>query len=737
MPPDPPVMTPRRPLAAALVLALLVLGAERAHASGFLVPTGASEEPAPEWSLEALEVQVVVQGPHARVTVHQALRNHGHAPHEAAWLFPLPAGAIVSSFAVHGGGEVLKGELLRAAAAREAYLRIVRQRKDPALLRYLGQDLYRVDVFPIPAGEARTLVLTYDQVLASDGGVTEFMYPLEAVRLSRHPVARAVLTIDVQVRAPLGPIYSPTHDVEVVRKGRERAVIAYEGSVGTDAQDLVLYWSTTTRRIGATLLTYWPRDEPQGWFLFLAAPGVPADDDRAARPKAVTFVLDISGSMAGEKLEQVRAALQQVVGGLNDGDQFNVIAYHSAVHALWNEPRTASAEARTDALRFVDQLKASGGTNVAGALRAALAAARPADMPSVVLFLTDGRPTMGETDMHRILADVERANPARATRIFVLGVGVDVNTVLLDRLALENKGAPAFVKPRESVETKVSALYDKIRYPVLTNIVLQATALRPSDLMPDVLPDLFRGSELVVAGRYTHGGPAEMVLTGHDGTFERELHYTLTAARRGDVTSGDFPARLWAMRRIAQLVDAIRLHGNQDPELVGEIVRLSTRFGILTEYTSFLADESGVSHSALRVNTQRTQRNLDDLTGRTVGGAGLAQSANQVERRGAGRVLPQAGAWFSTPDDRDVRKVDIRGVRQVANRTFYYRGASVGWVDVGIADGQAPDEVVVRWSERFFELLDTTSLEENARLAQAGPLLLGVRGRILRVVDPS
>lgn len=726
----------RMPLLSLSACALLLLAAAPAQASGFLVP-GDDTPPAQRgWSLERQSVNVVVRGPHASVTVEQVFKNLTKRNLQADYIFPLPQGAMVSSITLFEDGRGLEGRLLRAEDARRAYEEIVRRREDPALVQYLGHDIYRVRVFPLPAGQSRKLVLRYDQTLRTEGGVVELVQPLGATRLGAQPVGQIAVRVDLEAKDPLGPIYSPTHDVAVTRVARNRAEISYEGGADGGSSDLLLYWSTTSRRIGASLLTYWPAGDERGYFLFLSSPSIPESDARAVRPKNITFVVDTSGSMAGEKLEQVRAALQQVIAGLNPGDRFNVVSYQTAVVPLWEGPRPADAASRKEALDFVEGLRAAGGTHIEGALAAALSAPRPDDMPSVVLFLTDGRPTMGETDSQKILAQVAKQNANGEVRIFVLGVGVRVNAVLLDRLALENHGAPAFVRPRENVELKVSGLYDKIRYPVLTEVTFRAPDLRSSELLPAELPDLFRGSEIAMAGRYAQGGAVEVTLSGKDGALEREFHYVLSAAKKGDGLRNDFPARVWATRRIAELLDAIRLHGKRDPELVTEIVRLSTRFGILTEYTSFLADEAGVSHAELAVNVGRTLQNLDALVPREVGGAGFAQSANQIGRRSASQAPPQAGAFYlATPGDRDVRKVEVRGVRQVANRTFYHRGRSIGWVDVAVPATARPQEVVERWSPRFFDLLRTTTAAENTRLAQQGPLLLEVQGRVVRIVD--
>lgn len=722
-------------LAAALLgglLGSLLAWAAPARADGFLIPREPGRPVRGGWAVTSHRVDVVVTGPHARVVVDEEFVNLGRVTLEAEYVFPLPAGAMVSGVTLFEGDRALEGRLLTAEEARRAYEEIVRRQKDPALLEYLGRDLYRVSVFPIPAGERRKVRLAYDQVLAQDGGAVELRYPLATEKFSAQPLREVSVTVDVRAEGPLGPIYSPTHDVVVSRPEKNRAVVSFQAREVRPDVDFLLYWTVSRGDVGASLLTWWPKDEDRGWFLFLATPSAGDGAARAAQPKQITFVVDTSGSMAGEKIEQVRAALKQVIGALNEGDRFNVIAYDTGVRPLWSEPRAVSPEGRAAALAFVADLKAVGGTNIEGALEAALSAPGPADLPRAIVFLTDGRPTVGVTGTAELLERAAGFDHDRAVRLFVLGVGVDVNAVLLDRLALEHHGAPAYVLPREDVEVKVGSLYEKLRYPVLTDLRLDLRGLQATEVMPVAVPDLFRGSQAVIAGRYARGGRRELVLAGRDGALEREFHYLLDAAERGQGLSDDFPARVWATRRIAFLVDQIRLRGVREPELVDEIVRLSTRFGILTEYTSFLADE-GADHRRLADNVRRAGAELESQSKQLGGGGGVAQSAANSGRREAERAPGSQRVLRGARDDRDVEEVDLPGVRQVANRTFYRRVQ--GWVDVRVKDAEAA-ETVARWSPRFYELLRTTTPEENTRLAQEGDVVLEIQGRVLRIVDP-
>lgn len=720
-----------------LTMFALVFGfvtcAASARADGFLIPTRPRQPVRGQWAVSYHRVEVVVRGPHAQVTVDQEFVNLGATRLETEYVFPLPKGAMVSSLTLFENGRALEGRILRAQEARRIFEEIVRRQKDPALLEYLGNDFFRVRVFPIPAGGRRRVVLKYDQLLQANGGTVEYLYPLNTEKFSARPLAEVVVSIDLETEAPLGPIYSPSHDVAVSRPSPNKARISYEATRTTPDRDFLVYWSTTHNPIGASLLTWWPSDEDRGYFLFLASPVV-GGKRAAARPKQVTLVVDTSGSMAGDKIEQARAALRQVIGGLNPGDLFNVIAYHTAVLPLWEKVQPVTDARRREAFAFVAELRAEGGTNIKDALVTALAGSRSDGMASVILFLTDGRPTVGLTDTNRILKAVDAANSEGRTRIFVFGVGVDVNTVLLDRLALENHGAPSFVRPDEDVEPKVAALYEKLRYPVLADLSFQAQGMRISEVLPGTIPDLFRGGQVALAGRYARGGRVESVLSGVDGRVTREYHYVVSAGRRGEGLANDFPARVWALRRIGELIDAIRLSKRADKELVDEIVRLSTRFGILTEYTAFLADDR-VDHTRIAENVRRTSRLLDALAGKEVGAAGFAQSANQVFRRGASRAPAPAEQELFLADEggRDVRVQRVTGQRQQGNRTFYRR--SVGWVDANVADMHDVHETVQRWSPRFYALIRTTTTEENARLAQAGTLVLEIQGRVLRIVD--
>ena len=345
-----------------LALSASCLLAPDAEADGFLVPTRPRQPIRGQWAVSYHKVDMLVRGPHVRVTVDQEFVNLGGTTLEAEYVFPLPRGAMVSSVTLFENGKGLEGRILRAEEARRIFEEIVRRQKDPALLEYLGHDFFRVRVFPIPAGQRRRVVLKYDQLLTQDAASFELVYPLNTEKFSARPLDTVVVTADIEAAAPLGPIYSPSHDIAVVRKGENAAVVSYEATNTTPAEDFLLYWSTTRNPVGANLLTYWPQGEGQGYFLFLASPTL-GDAESTSRPKQVTFVVDTSGSMAGDKIEQAQAALRQVIGGLNPGDRFNVIAYHTTVIPLWPGVRDVDGPRTKEAFEFVALARPAGRTS--------------------------------------------------------------------------------------------------------------------------------------------------------------------------------------------------------------------------------------------------------------------------------------------------------------------------------------------------------------------------------------
>lgn len=559
-------------------------------------------------------VDVTIRDQVAEVHVDQAFENTGETPLEATYVFPLPPDAAVSDFTMEVDGKQLEGKLLDRNEARAMYEEIVRRQLDPALLEYVDQGVFQASVFPIPPHEERRVQISYTQVLKRESGLVRFVYPLSTEKFSPVPIPDVSVTVDIESSTPIGAVYSPTHDIAVARAGANKASASLELADVTPRSDFELLYSTSEDDIGLNLTTYRTGDD-DGYFLALVSPKVEVDAERVV-DKDVVLVLDTSGSMRGEKIEQAKDAARFIVEHLNNDDRFNVIAFDSTVRVAFDRLRGVD-EGRRDALDFVDGLGAHGSTNINDALSTALDQVSSNERPSLVIFLTDGLPTAGVTDAAEIVRSVGATAP-KTVRLFTFGVGYDVNAILLDQLAEQNRGLSEYVAPDEDVANIVSGFYERVSDPVLSDIDIDFGNVEVSDIYPNPLPDLFAGSQLIVVGRYNGHGTVDVTLTGSiDGRTQRYTYENISFPE--SALRDSYLPRLWATRKIGFLLNSVRLDAPSD-EVIDEIVELSKRYGVITPYTSFLVEEPGLT---------------------------MGQAASRFEAQGVPALAPSAGADVS------------------------------------------------------------------------------------------
>ncbi|MBI2165593.1 MAG: VWA domain-containing protein [Chloroflexi bacterium] len=542
--------------------------------------------PLPPVEVKYIRVAVDIKDHIATTQVDQVFYNPADVPLEGTFLFPFAKGVSVSSLVMHVDGKVMEGELLSKEEARRLYEEIVRSRRDPALLEYIGNDAFQLNVFPIPPKGERRVQLKYSQLLEAERGLASYSYPLNLPAFAHLVVNEVAVSVNIASRVPIKAVYSPSHPVSISRPDDFKAHISFEGSKVTLDRDFRLFYSVSESELGLTLLTYRRPGEP-GYYLLLVSPQVKVEPGQIV-PKDLLLVLDVSGSMTGQKLEEAKAALRYILGNLGKEDRFNILAFSSFVQPF--QRGLATAAQRQDALKFIDSLQAQGGTNIGAALEEAVAMVS-GERPTIIIFLTDGLPTVGVMDPAQILKE-SKAKGRPGTRIFTFGVGFDVNTMLLDSVAQEFGGASQYVKPGENLEEALSSFYGKVAAPVLTDLRLDYGKVQVLDVYPPRLPDLFLGNQLVIAGRYR--SPEERVtitLRGMADGRERVFEYAGNAFPEEARDDTSLP-RLWASRKIGFLLQEIRLKG-QDRELVEEVIGLSKQYGIATPYTSFFVPEPG------------------------------------------------------------------------------------------------------------------------------------------------
>ena len=545
-------------------------------------------------------VDVRIEENVATTTIEQSFLNLSNRDLEVRVMIPLPKGAAINKSALSMNDQMVEGRLYNAQEAQSIYESIVMQRRDPALLRFAGENLYEARIFPIPPNQERRLKFAYDQVLAPVSGMYDFRHILAGSQLYRSGLENFQFECVIRSKSALGPVYSPSHTVAVNRPDEHTATVRFNGQNLSTDKDFRLYYAPSAEDVALRLVTHRDATGEDGYFMLIGRPDDQLEKGRIL-PKEIAFVLDISGSMAGEKLEQAQKALSFCLNQLSEQDRFNLITFSTDVRALSDgKLLVATKENVKKALRAVETLEATGGTDIDGALRTALANdfTEGPTRAKLIIFLTDGLPSVGITDAGSILKDVSQSNAKHKARIYSFGVGTDVNTHLLDKIALDCEGASAYVAPKEDLELKVSDFYAKVKNPVMTDLAFDfGPDVKTHSLYPKKAPALFKGSELLLFGRYKGNGPSAVTLKGNVGGEPREIR--IQAQWPTQERDNEFLPRIWAMRKIGHLLEEIRLRGSNQ-ETIDEIVQLSQRHGIVTPYTTQLVLAPGMEGGGWR-----------------------------------------------------------------------------------------------------------------------------------------
>jgi Ca-activated chloride channel family protein len=567
---------------------VLLVAGQAARANGLLVP---SDRGLPPLSMVGHRVAAVIDEQVSVTTVEQTFRNHTSRPLEATYVFPVPRGASVNKFSMWIDGRETAGELLDAKKAHAIYTEIVRRTLDPGLLEYLGNDLMRMRVFPVPANGDVKVKVSYTHVAPKESGLVEFLYPAKTDGRATRTLDAFSMRIELKSKTPIQTVYSPTHAIAVQRKSDREVVVDFEKYQAVLDKDFQLFYATNANPIGITPILYRPVTSQDGYFMLMVSPSTEAAKNQRV-PRDVVLVLDKSGSMSDAKMAQARKALKFCLSNLTPEDRFGLISFATVVSSFDDSLQLAKKDNLERAEKWVDDLRQSGGTAILPALDTALNF-RPKSESGrsfTVVFFTDGMPTVDETNPDRIVSAIKSRNTA-STRIFTFGVGDDVNAAMLDQLSEATRAVSTYVRPQEDIEAKVSSLHGKISHPVMTNVKLSSTGVRVHEIYPVQIPDLFHGSQLVILGRFSGSGAGSVKLSGLVGTETREIVEEFSFPERTS-DGKEFVEHLWARRKVGYILDQIRANGERK-ELVDEVTELAKRYGIATPYTSYLVVPDG------------------------------------------------------------------------------------------------------------------------------------------------
>lgn len=733
---------------------------ERAWCRNVIVPQTYRSSMAANYRIQVSEVlaNVSIVEQVSSTTLNISLHNQSKSNEIAELLIPVPHGAVIKSFTFQGKADEPKTELLVKQKAKSTFDSIVAKLKDPALLEFAGYNLIRTSVFPVPAEGDQKVQIVYEHLLSAEGDRVDFVLPRSGSVVYDTPWK---INVKIKSQRPITTVYSPTHPLKTSSTNKQTVTTSIAENAASMPGPFNLSYLLDKGAVTASMFTYPNANGKGGYFLLLAGMGAAHNGDKNGDTieREITLVIDRSGSMAGKKIEQAKEAALQVIEGLEMGEAFNIVTYSDEVEVFSEKTVVKSKESLEKAREFVEAIIARGGTNLHAALQRSLQGEPAEQHLPIVMFLTDGLPTVGETSEAAIRKVATEQNP-HGRRVFSFGVGYDVNTPLLDKVATSTRGFATFVLPDQDVEAKVARVFKGLDGPTLSEPTLQVvnaggkpTPKRVTNMLPQAIPDMYEGDQLVLLGKYKGKKPLFFELTGNHRGKQKAFNFKFEV-KPSINTNNSFVARLWASRRIAQLVDSIRdLGANPNAvataaqasqlnsqakstltsatpqldsklkELTGEIIALSKEFGILTEYTSFLAEE-GVDLSDTQALNATATDNFKNRAWFCRSGIGsVNQEFNNSYQRD--QKWLNVGNCYLTAD---MKQATITNVQQCNVGAFYRRGNR--WISNQLIDEEEdiqPDRTVEFGSAEFNQLVwQLVAERRNNELALDGDILITV-----------
>jgi len=702
-----------------LTVALFLFGG-MLKADGLIVipnPVHPGSTPYPlEVKYHRVEVDIDKSGV-AKTNISQEFYNPTDSRLEGMYIFPVPEGAIISGFSMDINGQEITAELLAADKAKKIYEDIVRKMRDPALLEYAGRDAFKVRIFPIEPRSTKKVSIRYGQLLKLDSGMVNYVYPLNTEKFSSKPVEEVRIRINLETKERIKTLFCPTHDIKIRKQDSYRAIIEFEEKNVLPDKDFSFYYSTDRADIGIDLLTH-KTGEEDGFFILNISPSDELAYEEVLQ-KNIVFVIDTSGSMAGKKLEQAKNALIFCIDNLGKKDRFEIIRFSTEAENLFGSLKTADESNIASAKTFIESMRPIGGTNIEEALAGAFSTVgKGKNMnPTSIFFITDGKPTIGLTDENGLVEIVKKNKDE--TRIFVFGIDYGINTHFLDRIAEISAGYRTYVTPEENLELKISSFYEKIRFPVFSNLSIDFRELKVKSAYPKRLPDLFKNSPIVIAGRYKKGGSTKIVLEGTISGGRKKFEYTLEFPREN--TQNEFIPQIWAAQHIGYLLDEIRLNG-ESKETKDEIIDVARKYGIITPYTSFLIMEEEDRRRAEGDSKPAVQLLRNEVAGDELLDKSMKKDYGSIREKEGKRSIAASTEIYSLQNAANQEQIyqgrerlsyrDGSGnkqnlasqVKNIQGRAMYQSNKI--WIDSEIQNARSPKIIKIQFaSPEYFELI--------------------------------
>jgi Ca-activated chloride channel homolog len=639
---------------------------------------------------------------------------------KGTYIFPVPRNAVITGFSIVVDGQARQATTMSMAEARAFFIDAIKNSDQASLLEYTQNGAISLEIGALAPGASRRVKITYVEALQKVEGLTKYLYPLNTEKYSMRLIDTVSIVVNIKNSTPITTVFSPSFPVTVERADPTAVTASYTATKARPDRDFELFYKLSAEPLSFHLFPF-KQGAEDGYFLMLMTPQFKKDTTASQTiAKDMVFTIDRSGSMAGVKIQQARDALSFCVNRLLPADFFNIVVFNHAVEA--NSPELLSSTGNIpQALEYVKTIAADGNTDIALALTTSLSKIKESDRPHYLIFLTDGMPTAGVTDNNQISTLVNAANTKNA-RIFSVGFGFDVNTVLIDKLSMDNGGYPLYCNPDQNIEQVISDLYKRIEAPILTSpeisIVSSGNAAAMYGMSPEKLPDLFSGSEIAVYGRYHGSGIASVSLIGRVKDNQDTMLYTTDFP--DSATSFAFVPRLWATQQIARLMTRIKLQTMTQENLtslVDSVKVLSLAYGIVTPYTAQVFTAPGGSSwgGALQTSNGRLANDASNFM------QGMQQNSNAAQTMVADT---NAVPFVVAPQ--------INQIQNAGNKAFVYAADSI-WKDASL-DSTKPSDTVYYASDEYFTLASQNS--ELVKLLSVGSqTAFNYQGRNYLVLD--
>jgi Ca-activated chloride channel homolog len=562
----------------------------------YVRPRFSSDQYQKMW-IKNINVNVDIQDQVAVTSVDQTFYNEMNTSVEAIYIFPLPENAMITKLVYWFNGQQYEAEIRERQEAVADYNSKVRQWMDPALLEYLGNNVFKLSVVPVNAlSEVRTEI-TYVEMLKYDFGTIDYNFLLNTMQLSSKPVETVHLFVDARSQNEFKYFRSPTHSSMTATKITKLSLQHYSLEYGDENfypnKDLLLEFETVRNKVQFNILTYTPSiADSMGTNSFYALWITPPDTITGDEviPKDLVFTVDVSSSMEGTRLDQVKQALNEFLNLLSPVDRFNIITFGTFTAKFKPDLVEASANNIYEAKSFVANLYALGLTNIDNALIESLGQSYGDQSSNDLIFLTDGQPTWGVVQIDSIINHTIRNNK-KDVRIFSFGVGDDISKSLLEGISNQNHGYAQYITEDDSISLVITNHFNRISKPVLRNLTVDMGGLHTWDIYPKTLSDLYWGSQITQLGLYDNSGDFTVTLNGELKSNPFTYNSTITFAET--LGGHRFIPRLWAKAKIDDILKLIALYGEKK-ELVDQVIELSLRFQVLTPYSAFYSDPTTV-----------------------------------------------------------------------------------------------------------------------------------------------